>query len=47
MLFHEWDLAHYGKVRSFDEIFVEKYGRVAGFNKPVMIAELGVTGTKQ
>jgi len=45
--FPDWDLAHYAKVRSFDEIFVEKYARVAGFNKPVMIAELGVTGTKQ
>jgi beta-mannanase len=45
--FPEWDLAHYRKVRSFDEIFVEKYGRVAGFNKPIMIAELGVTGTQE
>jgi cellulose synthase (UDP-forming) len=38
------DVAEYGTVRSFDEIFAEKYRRVEGFRRPVMITELGVTG---
>jgi beta-mannanase len=45
--FPEWDLAHFGRVRSFDEIFVEKYLRIARFTRPVMIAELGVAGERE
>lgn len=33
-----------GHARDFAEAFGERYGRVASFGKPVMIAELGVTG---
>ncbi len=39
-----WDVANFGRVRGFDENFAEKYARVAGFDRPVLIAELGVTG---
>jgi cellulose synthase (UDP-forming) len=42
--FPAWDLAHVGKLRTFAEIFAEKYARVERFDRPVMIAELGVTG---
>jgi cellulose synthase (UDP-forming) len=44
--FPEWDLDHHGRVRPFDEIFAEKYERVRGYDRPVMIAELGVTGSR-
>ncbi len=44
--FPDHDLFHYGKVHSFDEIFAEKYMRVEGFDRPIMITELGVTGGK-
>lgn len=42
--FPEWELDSYGKIRSFKEIFNEKYARVKRFDRPVMIAEMGVTG---
>jgi endoglucanase len=42
--FPEYDLRNYGRIRSFDTIFSEVYQRVVLFDKPVMIAELGVTG---
>ena len=34
----------FGKGRTFAATFAEKYDRVAGFSKPVIIAELGVSG---
>src|SRR5207237_3475137 len=37
--------AFYGGDRSFSEAFQEKYARVASFGKPVIIAELGVSGS--
>jgi cellulose synthase (UDP-forming) len=37
-----WERRHHGRMRSFAENFGEKYGRVARFNRPVMIAEFGV-----
>ena len=43
--FPEYDLRNFGKARSFDEIFTETYQRVSLFDKPVIIAELGVTGS--
>jgi cellulose synthase (UDP-forming) len=42
--FPEYDLQNYGRTRSFDAIFSETYQRVSLFDKPVIIAELGVTG---
>ena len=39
--FPQWDVRHYGRPRSFAEIFSEKYELVKGFGKPVLIAELG------
>lgn len=40
------DLDHYGRNRQFEMTFMEKYNRVAGFAKPVIIAELGVSGDR-
>jgi beta-mannanase len=45
--FPEWDRKQYGKIRSFDEIFGEKYERIKDLDRPVMIAEMGVTGGRQ
>lgn len=45
--FPQWDVRHYGRLRSFEEIFSEKYELVKGFGKPVLIAELGVTGDRE
>lgn len=42
--FPEYDLRNFGKVRSFAEIFSDTYQRVSLFDKPIIIAELGVTG---
>lgn len=42
--FPEWDQNNYGRLRDFSENFNEKYARVLKFNKPIIIAELGVTG---
>lgn len=42
--FPEWDRKVYGRERSFVEAMREKYSRVVGYGKPVMITELGVTG---
>ena len=43
--FPEWDQDYYGYTRSFNEIFGEKYARVEKYDRPVMVAELGVTGS--
>ena len=39
-----WDLDHLGKPSDFNEYFEEIYSRASRYNKPVMIAELGVGG---
>src|SRR3989338_756506 len=44
--FPQWDINNYGKTQSFDEIFSQRYRVVKGFEKPIIIAELGVTGDK-
>jgi cellulose synthase (UDP-forming) len=36
-----------GYIRHFEQAFGEKYARVKHFNKPVMIAELGITGDEK
>jgi beta-mannanase len=41
----EFDVEYYGNKRSFSENFGEKYERVKNYQKPVIIAELGVTGS--
>jgi cellulose synthase (UDP-forming) len=40
-----YDLDHFGKVRSFREAFTPKYDRIYGFDRPVVIAEMGVSGS--
>lgn len=40
------DLTYFGGWRAFRATFSEKYARVARFEKPVVIAELGVSGGK-
>lgn len=40
-----FDKDYYGHERSFKENFGEKYERVKKYERPVMIAELGVSGT--
>jgi cellulose synthase (UDP-forming) len=39
-----YDLDHHGKLLGFEELFGPKYNRVAGLDRSVMIAELGVSG---
>lgn len=41
----QYDVKFHGGARSFAETFSEKYPRVAAFLKPVIIAELGVSGS--
>ena len=43
--FPQFDLRYYHKIRSFSEQMNEKYRRIAAFQKPVIIAEFGVTGS--
>jgi endoglucanase len=40
-----WEEARFGKALSFDEIFGPRYARAAAFGKPVIIAELGYSGS--
>lgn len=42
--FEKWDLRWYGQPRGFAQTFREKYRRVEQFEKPVIIAEVGVAG---
>jgi cellulose synthase (UDP-forming) len=42
--FPAFDLDVHGRVRSFVEAFEERYRRIEQFDRPAMIAELGVTG---
>ena len=42
-----WDRERYGRPRGFSETFREKYRRVQGFGKPVIIAEFGVAGCER
>jgi endoglucanase len=39
-----YDLEHFGKVLNFREAFTPKYNRALGFNKRMMITEMGVSG---
>ncbi len=43
----DWELDNFDSVRSFDEIFSERYNFVHQYEKPVIIAELGVMGDKE
>lgn len=45
--FPDFDISYYGHARSFEESFREKYDRVVGYGKPIMIAELGVAGDSE
>lgn len=42
--FPEWEKDQYGEVRSFQNHFMEKYQRAKIFTRPIIIAEMGVTG---
>jgi beta-mannanase len=44
--FPQFELRYYHKVRSFSEQMNEKYRRIATFQKPLIIAEFGVTGDR-
>lgn len=44
--FDLWDIKNLGKRRSFLGVFLPKYLRVHSYEKPVIIAEMGVTGSK-
>ena len=40
-----WDQKYFGRDRSFSEVLKPGYERVVGFNKPVVVAELGMVGS--
>src|SRR5262245_35781820 len=39
-----YDLDHFGRIMTFRDAFIPKYNRVVAFDRPVMIAEMGVSG---
>jgi endoglucanase len=39
-----WDMDHFGRALEFTEVLGWSYSRVASFNKPIIIAEFGVSG---
>lgn len=43
----KWDNDKFGRDRTFEEILKPSYERVATFNKPVVVAELGYVGKQQ
>jgi beta-mannanase len=45
--YQQADLAWYGHTRSFQEAVKEKYDRVKKYGKPLLIAELGVSGSRK
>ena len=40
-----WDKSYYGHIRSFKSWYDEKYALIKKFQKPIIIVELGVTGS--
>jgi endoglucanase len=47
LCFPDWERKQHGRIRSFQEMFSEKYDRVSRFGHPVMIAEFGVAGSNE
>ncbi|MFN0070049.1 MAG: glycosyltransferase family 2 protein [Chloroflexota bacterium] len=43
----QWDANWGASPQSFDELLRPRYERVVGFNKPIIVAELGVSGTEE
>lgn len=43
-IYPQWEEINFKRVRSFREIFSEKYDLVKKYDRPIMIAEFGVTG---
>jgi cellulose synthase (UDP-forming) len=39
-----YDHDRFGKVMSFQDLFIPKYNRIVAFDRPVIIAEMGVSG---
>lgn len=42
-IYDKYELETYGKVRNFSEAFSERYNKVTRYEKPVMLAEFGVS----
>lgn len=42
-----WEKSTLGHEQSFKDIFEPRYNRVIGFGKPIMVAELGYSGTEE
>lgn len=40
-----WDRANFGRDRSFADILTPRYARAMGFGKPIVVAELGYSGS--
>jgi endoglucanase len=45
--YEAWEKAIIGHARTFTELLTERYNNVKGFGKPVVVAELGYTGTAE
>lgn len=45
--FEAWEVRNGGTQRSFADILGDKYARVKNFGRPILIAEMGVTGTDE
>lgn len=45
--YEPWERAILGRTQTFTEILTERYARVAGFNKPVVVAEVGYSGSAE
>lgn len=43
--FDQYDEKYIGHKRSFKEVFMPRYDRVKNYGKPILIAEMGATGT--
>jgi len=43
--FPDWDKSYYGYIRDFSTTFNEKYNIIKSLDKPVIITEMGVTGS--
>ena len=46
-VYPEYEKRNVGYIRHFEQIFQKKYDLVKNYNKPIMIAELGITGDEK
>ena len=45
--FDEFELDYYGKLKSFEELFLERYQQASKYSKSIIVAESGINGGRE